>query len=517
MPVDVSKLDEMGYLKRSMYAPLALILPVILSAASWMMNGLPFLTDLSFACLTLICAAYFFMELYNFPQRFGIGGIILYGGVMIWFGHDYFNHWIGHGLASNAHDIFTPEIIAKATFCHCLFILFLSLGLMIPFHRPLTRLIHAVPEPNTQTFYLWMLAGLFFIGILPYLLFTRDSFLVSIWRDMWAGRGGGGAKWTVSRTGNVNYSFGAYAAVLIQMGQLGGQMAVFYALLVTRNPLGKIFAWAIWAFWLALAFGSGSRGQVLFMALPAVALLYLKYQSYAAVVFRKVSARAYILTLLAALGVLFLVQFQGYFRTVGFGSEQASTQRLQLFNLRGNTMFSEGLLGYAMIPDVENHYYNQVPGEMLLRPIPQTLYWFLVGPIPRAIWTTKPIDPVWAWYNYAFTGGRHATGGTTISQGLVGYWYFRYGLAGVIQGGLLIGWLMRVAEKSLQNAQGKPIRILFSLGFATWLFRMFRGVNFNDLYPLIIGGVVLYVLIQMFNLTVTRPGQSQLASPSHLS
>lgn len=506
--------DELGYLKRSAYAPVAFVLPTLLAAASWMLDGQGWLTDIAFGLLTATCLVYLVLELYNFPKRFGIGAIILYGGVLVWFSHDYFNHWLGHDFQS-ANEIFPAVIIAKATFCHCLFILCMSLGLYIPFYKPMVRILHAVPEPNTNAFYLWMLMGLFFMGLLPYLLFTQESFFVAIWKDMWAMRSGTGARWTVGRTGNVNYNYGAYVSLLVQMGQIGGQLAVFYALLIAKTPIRKIFGWSIWAFWMAMAFGSGTRGEVLFMALPAIALFYLKYQSIAALWMHKFSARAYIFASLFVLMTLFLVQFQSLFRNVGLESSAAS--KVKIFKLEGNTMFSEGLLGYALIPEQSDHFYNNVPGEMFIRPIPQTLYWFLVGPIPRALWTSKPIDPVWAWYNFEFTGSDSTYKGTTIAQGLVGYWYFRYGISGVIQGGLLLGWLMLIAEKAMQRSAGSPMRLMFSLALATWLFRSFRGVNFNDLYPIIIGGVLLYITIKFINTATSpqpQPSPLQTQSPN---
>ncbi len=506
--------DEYGYLRRSLYAPLPLLIPVLLAGGSWMFGGLPWLTDMAFNVMTFVCMAYLGIELYKFPQRFGIGGIVLYGGTLIWFSYDYLTHWLGHTYF-NPNDQYTGLVVAKAVFCHTLFVLMMSVGLLIPFHKPLTRLIHAIPEPHNSNFYLWLLIALFLVGLAPYFIFTEGGALGSIMADMTAGRTGSGARWTVGRTGNVNYSWGAYAAILIQLGQIGGQLAVFYALLVARSPMTKLFAWLVWGFWLALAFGSGSRGQVVYMALPAVALVYLKYQSYAAMLARRVSARAYVFTGVLVLMVLFLVQFQGYFRTVGYTSEEADITRISVTQLRGTSMFTEGVLGYALIPDYDDFFYNKTPGEMIVRPLPQTLFWFIVGPVPRALWTTKPIDPVWEWYNFSFTQGRHGIGGTTISQGLVGYWYFRYGLSGVIQGGLLLGWLMLIAERALQTCQGKPIRILMSLAFATWLFRIFRGVNFNSLYPILIGGVVLFVVIHMVNTASgTRPQNAPAPRPA---
>jgi len=505
------RVDQAGYLKRSMYMPAPLFLPVMLAAASWLMNGQPWLTDLAFVILTGICILYVAIELYKFPQRFGIGGLVLFGGTLIWFSHDYFSHWLGHSHF-NENAQYTAEVIAKAVFCHTMFVMMMAFGLLIPFHRLFTKPIHAIPEPNSPNFYFWMILGLFAVGLSPYILFTRGNPIDSIIADMFAGRAGGGARWTVGRTGNVNYSWGAYAAILLQLGQIGGQLAVFYALLVARTPGKKIVSWAIWFFWFGLAFGSGSRGQVVYMALPAVALLYLKYQSIAAMYMRRISKRAYIYAGVAVILVLFVVQFQGYFRTLGFTSEHADVSRVSLTQLRGSSMFSEGVLGYALIPEFEDFYYNRIPGETLIRPIPQTAYWFAVGPVPRALWKTKPIDPVWEWYNLAFTQGRHGISGTTISQGLVGYWYFRYGIAGIIQGGLLIGWLMSVAEKSLQTSEGKPIRILISLAIATWLFRIFRGVNFNSLYPIIIGGIALYIMIKVINSMLGGQPQGQAAT-----
>lgn len=482
--------------------PLPLSCPCCSRQLAGGLGGLAWLTDIAFCTLTAVCVIYLILELYYFPKRFGIAGIILYGGVVIWFSHDYFSHWIGHGFG-NANDVFEPIIIAKATFCHCLFILFMNIGLYIPFFRRMVKIVHAVPEPNASVFYLWMLIGLFVMGMIPYMFFTQDSFLVSVWNDMWAMRTGGGARWTVGRTGNINYNYGAYVSVLVQMGQIGGQLAVFYALLIARNPLSKIIAWSIWAFWMAMAFGSGTRGQVLFMGLPAIALLYLKYQSIAAFWMQKFSARAYIYAALFCLLTLFLVQFQGYYRNVGFESDNVNN--VDIFKLKGNTMFSEGLLGYVIIPDQLDFFYNTVPGEAIIRPIPQTLYWFSVGPVPRALWNSKPIDPAWQWYNYEYTGVDATVRGTTIAQGLVGYWYFRYGISGIIQGGLLLGWLMLVSEKALQRSAGSPMHLMFSLALGTWIFRSFRDMNFNDLYPIIIGGVMLYIIITFINMATASP------------
>ena len=67
----------------------------------------------------------------------------------------------------------------------------------------------------------------------------------------------------------------------------------------------------------------------------------------------------------------------------------------------------------------------------------------------------------------------------------------------MIQGGLLLGWLMIVAERALQTAGGRSISILMSMAFATWLFRCFRFFNFHELYPLLIGAAGSWAIIRV--------------------
>jgi oligosaccharide repeat unit polymerase len=468
-------------------------MPVLLSGASWIAGGSPLLTDLAWVAITLLCLWFLALEMWRFPRRFGVGGIILYAGTLIWFCHDYLGHWAGADF--NSPNIpFGPGILAEATFCHALFLVAMNAGLLLPVPRLAWRVFHLIPEPTFPGFYAVLVIALFVLGLLPYALFTSDPMPVAIWKEIVGGRADG-ASWTTGRSGNVNYDWGAYVAVLTQMGQIGGQLAVFYAILVARGAAGRVLGWGIWAFWVAIAFGSGNRGEVIFMTMPGVALLFLKHQALAAALVRRLSKRAYLLAGALAIAVLFLVQFQGYFR--GQGYLEADLADMDLLDLQGSSMFSEGLLGYALIPEDSGFFYSRYPGESILRPLPDTITQFVTGPVPRALWHDKPIDPVWAWYNQVVTGSDSGQEGTTISQGLVGHWYYRYGWSGLLQGGLLLGWLLVLAERGLQHAGGKPMAILLSLVLATWLFRCFRGINFHNLYPVLIAAAGLWVIIHL--------------------
>src|SRR5580658_557253 len=65
------------------------MVPLLGSGISWMVGGLPTITDLSFLLFTLVCVGLLLNELLKINTRWGIGGLTLYGGCLIWFCYDY--------------------------------------------------------------------------------------------------------------------------------------------------------------------------------------------------------------------------------------------------------------------------------------------------------------------------------------------------------------------------------------------------------------------------------------------
>lgn len=82
---------ELIFVPRSNYQFLPMIIPAIFCGISWAGNGIPTLTDIGFVCFTLLSAFYLTLEFVRFPRRFGIGGLVLWGGVLCWFCQDYFS------------------------------------------------------------------------------------------------------------------------------------------------------------------------------------------------------------------------------------------------------------------------------------------------------------------------------------------------------------------------------------------------------------------------------------------
>ncbi len=491
-----TSLPALLFVPRSKLQWLGFVMPAVFCSISWVSGGIPALTDAGFLLFFLVAAAYLCVEFYRFPVRFGIGGLVLYGGTLCWFAHDYFTHWFRHDFNGLSTDI-PPWVIAKTAALHCMFVMMMSIGLNISKGAWLSKILNSVPTPGDNRSYLFLVLLMFAIGISPFFLFNAEPFYLAIFHVLFS-QWTGGAQLTVFRTGNLNYSWGAYVAQVMQVGQVGGIFAMLYALMISRSLAGKVFGVTIWLFWALVAFESDRRGEISFALLPPIALLFIKNQAKAAAAFRKFSLRAYVFCGMLAFGLLFVVQFQGTFRGVGFA--KADLSRLDLTVNQGNTMFSEGLPGFRLVPDTKPYFRATIPGEQWVRPIPQAAFDFAIGIIPRALWNSKPIDGMWKWYNEIITGNLDGTVGTTISHGLVGSWYFAYGFGGIVEGGLLVGWLMGSSERALQNSGGQPIGILMSLAFATWLFRVFRDFIYIDLYGLVIGGIVLAILVKF-----TRP------------
>jgi hypothetical protein len=492
---------------RSKMTPLLLIPSVGLSGMAWMAGGLSPLTDLAFLLVTIVCMVLLVRELLMFTQRWGLGAVVLYGGVLVWFCFDYMTLWFMHPDEASVAG-FTNTIVAKAAFYTILFIVSMMIGLNIDKGQPLVRIMERTPDIRTPGIGFILTLILFVIGISPFFLFTSEHWYTAIYHQFTVGRGGHGPAWTVGRTGNVNYNWGGYVAQILEIGSVGSVYGILWVILVGKNIFQRIIAVAIWMLWLLLGTGTGTRGEVIASMLPVIFAFFLKYSAVAASYSKRISFKAYGAAGLLLLITLVVVQFQITFRGSGFlaGSVGGISGRIA-----GNDMFSEGLTGYRLIPDKFNYFHNAFNIEGAIRPLPDTVFWFFISPMPRALWHSKPIDPAWKWYNEVVTGDPNGSEGTTIATGASGHWFIRYGPFGVIEGGIMIGWLMKYGEMLFLRCNGRLNLLLFVLGWETWLFRAFRGFGFADLDALYIGFGALCGLTLVANVFAGEPAQTESA------
>jgi hypothetical protein len=510
---------ELIFIPRSKNQWMPFLIPLGLCAVSWMGGGISSLTDAGFFIFTALCCWFLTVEFIRFPRRFGIGGLVLWGGVLCWFCQDYFTQWFG---AENSGGILTAKglgatmpawVVAKAAFLHVLFVMTMAISLNWKVGRWMERVILIVPDPCDNRFYLMIVLTLFCFSICPYIIFNAPTqpWYSCIFHALFAGWIGP-PELVVFRTGNLNFSWGAYVAQIMQVGEVGGIVAIIYTILIARSWFTRLIGIIVWTFNALIAFESGRRGEISFSLLPPIAVLFIKYQAGAAAAFKKFSVKSYIICGLLTVILLFIVQFQGTFRSSQGGYNAADISQIDILKNQGNTMFSEGLKAYAQVGETLPFFNAQdFPGEGAIIVIPHTVFDLVIGIIPRALWPNKPVDALWAWYNREYTGVGNGTEGTTIAHGLVGSFYFKYGMGGMLEGALLVGWLMGICERALQHSEGEPIGILMSLGVAVWLFRTYRDFIFIDLYGLILGGIMLYILVRLFNAVLgSVPQQASL-------
>lgn len=484
---------------RTWTIPVLSCIPLIFFLLSYMAGGLGFANSIGMLMLLAIVIGGLLNEAWNFSTRFGVGGLCLYGGTFIWLLHDYLTRYL-----TNSPEIygFSNWAVTKACVSVGLFFTFASVGLKLTIGRKVERFfIRLWPESRSTGLLFGVAIAAFIFGVSPYFLFTRVPFYEAMYLDFIKGYGDAGTHWTVGKTGgNINFNFGAYIAQMFDVGALGSLLAVFLVLMRRMGPLATIAAVGMLSFWMLRAFGTGARGHLLYLVLPVLAGFFMRQHILAAWQGRRFSTAAYGLIIGGLTLILIAFTYQAGLRDRGFSD--IFNFSLTDFRIDGNAMFTESLDGYMVIPESTPPFYNRWPLEGVIRPVWDLVYWFVVGPIPRAVWTSKPIDGVWLWYNELLmrtTMSGESLAGTNITQSYPGHFFFRYGFAGVIQGGLFFGLLAGIAERILKGSRGRILAMLFALGLTTWLFRSFRSPDFQNMYPMLIGLTAVSLLALPFD------------------
>ena len=104
--------------------------------------------------------------------------------------------------------------------------------------------------------------------MIPFLFFAEEPFYVAIYKSFWGGRGGEGATSPPAEPGNLNYSWGGYVAQVADVGMIGAVLAAFCAIIVSQPDVAKDHLLVHLVLWIGVAFGTGTRGFVVFLCMP---------------------------------------------------------------------------------------------------------------------------------------------------------------------------------------------------------------------------------------------------------
>ena len=136
--VAVQAQPDLIFIPRSRMQWLPFLVPLGFCGMSWMGGGIRrSLTDIGFLLFTILCFMFLTMEFVRFPRRFGIGGLVLWGGTLCWFCQDYFVHWFNAPFSGGTltmkenGQLMSAVVVAKAAYLHVLFVMLMSVGLNI--------------------------------------------------------------------------------------------------------------------------------------------------------------------------------------------------------------------------------------------------------------------------------------------------------------------------------------------------------------------------------------------------
>jgi oligosaccharide repeat unit polymerase len=142
-----------------------------------------------------------------------------------------------------------------------------------------------------------------------------------------------------------------------------------------------------------------------------------------------------------------------------------------------------------------------------LSPLPDTIIKFVVNPIPRLIWQSKPLDPSFGPHNFLRTGRTGFERGSNITPTAPGRYYILYGNWGVIQIGFIFGILWAFANRLvLSSGQLNPTLLLVGAMWNSIMFISIRDFTPGLFYSL--GFLLMFIYISRLMLASSVRGNA---------
>lgn len=184
----------------------------------------------------------------------------------------------------------------------------------------------------------------------------------------------------------------------------------------------------------------------------------------------------------AILVLVTILQFQMLFRASFTRSETKELLFKNVLTLGGTIdYFTETSFALSLVPATHDYFRESV------------LLQFLVSPVPRFIWPSKPVSQVVWYYTLQRWGIDIREEGGNVFPGIVGQYYMSWGWLGPVILGIILGLITVFLDAFSISAmkQGDPYIIAVSLMFAAWIFLNFRVLSPGFLYPVIFSALML--------------------------
>jgi hypothetical protein len=221
---------------------------------------------------------------------------------------------------------------------------------------------------------------------------------------------------------------------------------------------------------LLIFFDQGTRSVVALIILPVLLIKIFE-------VWKRSKLRFMISVFVFGVVFVALLQFLLFFRISGIPTGLPYPQILKWATLDDTTdMFSETVYALHLIPASHDFFRESV------------LVQFLVSPIPRFVWPSKPANQVVWYYTLHRWGIDIYEGGGNVFPGIVGQSYMSWGVWGPIFLGMFMGCLSSMADDFLARTNNFPNLYYRAIGviISVWILLSYRVISPGLLYPVMI-------------------------------
>lgn len=303
-----------------------------------------------------------------------------------------------------------------------------------------------------------------FLSLIPFFLFGTGNFIDNFFLNI-AGRSSGYVAFATAGLGTQSPVISLFAQTIV--------ISVILLFIYSRNKtnLFKLFVIFLSLVLFALYVSLGGRSGPVTAILTLGILWYLK---------RTKPLTGFVIPFLAVITSIILI-FQINFRSSGNLDDGFSRSIAVGSELNRELAFIASHYGEKEEFIVSNDIISST-----ILPIYDTIILLITNPIPRILWKEKPIDESYAPYNYLRVGSSGFEQDTNITPTVPGRFYMKYGLIGVMEAGILVGFLWSWTNIYIRKYKKEPILLLTIPVFCSCLlFAATRELSAGRIYPLL--------------------------------
>lgn len=223
---------------------------------------------------------------------------------------------------------------------------------------------------------------------------------------------------------------------------------------------------------------------------------------YAALIWHYKRSKLSLQTLLNVLAIALTLLFVlGGMRAVSQGQQEALSSYLT------DNSLIEGILGSRNWFDITStaHVVDSVP-QKLDYLYGQSLFSWVVAPVPRRIWKEKPVVRIGDMIGQVIFNRRHNI--TGVPPGYIGELYINFGVPGVLLGMFLLGAFLKTLYVSFKPylARNKNLLLIYIYLLVNSSLRLMAGDVSGTIIPVLMSLITLHVFILFVKRTPQKVG-----------